>query len=70
MAYVEPEILSSPGVGLQDVHGGAVDASVFHKFYFSHPWYQELAEDPASGGDPNFFGRKFSPGARITHEDI
>eukprot|EP00973_Karenia_brevis_P064725 8990953-Karenia_brevis.AAC.1 len=27
MAYVEPKILSSTVVGLQEVHGGAVDAS-------------------------------------------
>eukprot|EP00973_Karenia_brevis_P066381 9225709-Karenia_brevis.AAC.1 len=71
MVYVEPKILSSTVVGLQEVHGGVVDASVlFHKFNATHHWHHNPAEDPASGGTTTFIGRDFSSGANVSHEDI
>eukprot|EP00973_Karenia_brevis_P075332 10465170-Karenia_brevis.AAC.1 len=71
MAYVEPKILSSSVVGLQEFHGGAVDAMVlFHKFNATHFWHHNPAEDPACGGTTTFIGKEFSSGATVTHEDI
>eukprot|EP00973_Karenia_brevis_P022322 3072066-Karenia_brevis.AAC.1 len=71
MAYLDPKILSSTVVGLQEVHGGAVDAQVlFQKFNATHFWHHNPAEDPACGGNSTLISKEFSLGAAVTHEDI
>eukprot|EP00973_Karenia_brevis_P086731 12025719-Karenia_brevis.AAC.1 len=71
MAYIEPKILSSSVVGLQEVHGGTVDAGIlFQKFNDTHFWHHNPADDPACGGSTTFIGKESSSGASVSHEDI